>query len=86
MLAVVLHPDDLMTFAVIVLIVYFLPTLFAKHDRSAIFVANLFLGWTLLGWIIILIWALTTPKTYVVVQKKGDDVWRIDALLGKKKR
>jgi len=42
-------------------VVYFLPTIGAigakKRNTSAIFVLNLFLGWTFLGWIIALVWA-----------------------------
>ena len=44
-------------------ILYFLPALVAlrrgHHNRNAIFVLNLFLGWTLLGWIAALVWANT---------------------------
>ena len=40
---------------------YFLPTIFAvaskKKNASAIFFTNLLLGWTVIGWIIALIWA-----------------------------
>lgn len=46
--------------------VYFLPWLSAltnKHPYSgAIAVANLFLGWTIIGWIICLIWAQCVKK------------------------
>ncbi|WP_298942950.1 superinfection immunity protein [uncultured Psychromonas sp.] len=47
-------------FVVIFLCVYFLPTIVGtKHKNSnSIFVLNLFLGWTLLGWVIALIWAV----------------------------
>ncbi len=40
---------------------YFLPTIAGrkKRNRYAIFVLNLFLGWTGIGWIIALVWALT---------------------------
>ena len=50
-------------FGLIVLILYFLPTLCARkhHNRDAIFALNLLLGWTLLGWIAALIWACTKP-------------------------
>jgi len=45
----------------VVLISYFIPTIIAltrKHrDVMAIFVLNLFLGWSLIGWIISLVWA-----------------------------
>jgi hypothetical protein len=48
-------------FIVFMAVVYFLPTIGAigakKRNTSAIFVLNLFLGWTFLGWIIALVWA-----------------------------
>lgn len=47
----------------IVLFVYFLPIIIAssrKHSNGgAIFVVNLFLGWTFLGWVWALAWAHT---------------------------
>jgi hypothetical protein len=43
-------------------LIYFLPFIVAiarKHlDSTAIFVLNLFLGWTFFGWVIALIWAV----------------------------
>jgi hypothetical protein len=47
-------------------VIYFIPTFVAasrkgKH-HTAIFVINLFLGWTLLGWVGALVWAVVTPK------------------------
>jgi hypothetical protein len=46
---------------VVCLALYFLPTIIGWHKRNAgaIFVLNLLLGWTLVGWIIALVWALT---------------------------
>ena len=49
---------------------YFLPTIIGRHKRNvkALFVLNLLLGWTFLGWVGALIWALlrdsdsTAPK------------------------
>jgi len=47
---------------VILLPLYFLPAIVAasrnNHNTAAIFVLNLFLGWTFLGWVIALIWAM----------------------------
>jgi len=44
------------------IILYFLPSIIAfarsKRDATSIFVLNLFLGWTLIGWVIALVWAL----------------------------
>jgi hypothetical protein len=43
--------------------VYFIPNWIAigrkHHNANAIFVTNLLLGWTVLGWIAALIWSLT---------------------------
>jgi hypothetical protein len=46
------------------LLLYFLPTLVGrdKQDASGIFLLNLFLGWTVIGWVIALIWAVGAPK------------------------
>ena len=42
---------------------YFLPSIFAysgkKKNKSAILTLNLFLGWTVLGWVVALIWSQT---------------------------
>lgn len=43
-------------------VIYFLPALIAfgrsKRDAGAILVLNFFLGWTAIGWVIALVWAL----------------------------
>ena len=45
------------------LIVYFIPNWVANarkhHNANAIFVTNLFLGWTFIGWVAALIWSFT---------------------------
>lgn len=55
-----------LVFAVFGIAVYFFPTLVAFHgakrNRGAILVLNLFLGWTLLGWVGSLIWAMVAPR------------------------
>ena len=44
------------------IVLYFLPSIIAfvrsKRDATSIFVLNFFLGWTLIGWVIALVWAL----------------------------
>jgi hypothetical protein len=44
---------------------YFLPTFVSvrKRNAGAIFALNLLLGWTLLGWVVALVWALTKDPT-----------------------
>ena len=48
------------------LAVYMLPTLIAQyrehHNANAILVLNLFLGWTLIGWVVALVWANTDNR------------------------
>jgi hypothetical protein len=43
-------------------VIYFLPSIIAlarsKRDIAAIFVLNFLLGWTAIGWVIALVWAL----------------------------
>lgn len=45
---------------------YFLPTIFAfireKSNAGAILALNLFLGWTLIGWVVSLVWALSAEN------------------------
>ena len=47
---------------VLMFVLYFLPTLIAflrKHkNKLAIFLLNLLLGWTVLGWVASLIWSV----------------------------
>lgn len=42
-------------------LMYFLPSIVAlarsKRDLTAIFLLNLFLGWSVIGWIVALVWA-----------------------------
>ncbi|MEQ8405347.1 MAG: superinfection immunity protein [Oceanicaulis sp.] len=48
---------------------YFLPTVIAlarsHHNGFAIFLTNLLLGWTLIGWVIALIWSVTASERRV---------------------
>ncbi|MFH1305826.1 MAG: superinfection immunity protein [Candidatus Omnitrophota bacterium] len=46
----------------VIAVLYFVPTMIAyglgKEERRTIFLVNLFLGWTVIGWAGSLIWAL----------------------------
>jgi len=69
-------------FAVGVLVVgfglaaYFFPTLIAagrkKRNTAAIFALNLFLGWTLLGWVLALIWSLSVDPNPTTVSRAAE--------------
>jgi hypothetical protein len=49
--------------AFVILAIYFFPTIIAaargKRNSGAIFVLNFFLGWSFIGWVVALVWALT---------------------------
>ena len=51
-------------------VLYFLPAIIAysrsKRDAGAILVLNIFLGWTAIGWIIALVWALKQDVPVVI--------------------
>ncbi len=53
---------EIWTFVLIIIVVlYFVPAFIARNKRnsSAIFWLNFLLGWTFLGWVGALIWAMT---------------------------
>jgi len=56
--AVVFIPKE--TYLSFLVGLYFLPTMvgWKKRNAGAIFVLNLFLGWTFIGWVAALVWAL----------------------------
>lgn len=51
----------------IIALIYFVPTIVAcgrNHKNAlAIFILNLFLGYTLIGWVVALIWAVYNQET-----------------------
>jgi hypothetical protein len=51
-------------------VMYFLPSIIAlarsKRDLTAIFLLNFFLGWTMIGWVVALVWAVKTDVPMVV--------------------
>jgi len=48
-------------FLIVLIIIYFVSTVIGwkKRNVMAIFLLNLLLGWTIIGWIIALIWSTT---------------------------
>lgn len=55
-----------MEFIIIGLLVYFLPAIIAaikkKRNLAAIIILNILTGWTFIGWIIALIWSITSDN------------------------
>src|SRR6185437_8273552 len=58
-------------FTFLLLFPYFLPTIVAVLRRKAsslgIFLLNLFLGWTFIGWVVALIWALSADRRETII-------------------
>lgn len=52
-----------MEIAILILVIYFIPAITGyaskKKNKQAILVLNFFLGWSIIGWIIALVWATT---------------------------
>ncbi len=50
-------------------VMYFLPSVIAllreKRDKLSIFLLNFFLGWSGIGWVIALVWALKADQVVV---------------------
>ncbi len=61
---------------------YFLPYLFANSkchpQETAIFVLNLFAGWTVIAWIICLVWTFTTKKDEKVITAVNSNAKQIE--------
>ncbi len=58
---------------------YFLPTIVAAHRGhgvTGILLLNLFLGWTVIGWMAMLVWALVSRPCYLVYAGPGAYVRR----------
>jgi hypothetical protein len=55
----------------VLLIIYLLPTIVAvsrkHHNAGAIFALNLLLGWSMIGWIVALVWALTNQRAQTII-------------------
>ena len=66
---------SLALFLAIAVAIYFIPNWIASarkhHNANAIFVTNLLLGWTLIGWVVALVWSLTTVPLVTKVEPPG---------------
>lgn len=65
---------EFISFMMVMIVIYFVPSLVAElrhhHNAMAILVANIFFGWTVIGWIICLIWAVTAVRWPVERRRK----------------
>jgi hypothetical protein len=67
------------TLFLILLVLHFIPTIVAtkrRHNATLpIFILNLFLGWTLVGWVIALVWACTNDVNPNPVKRGEPREW-----------
>jgi hypothetical protein len=75
------HQDGyfgMILFLAVAVFVYFIPTWIASarkhHNANAIFVTNLLLGWTALGWVAALVWSFTAVTPKEAVTEKAPEV------------
>ena len=65
--------------ALLMLVPYFLPTIVAimrgKRNAGGVFVLNFLLGWTVIGWIGSLIWALSSDSRSTVIVNNPPPVY-----------
>jgi len=59
-----IEPVSAAVTALVIAVVYFLPAIGASGRKGAgtLFAVNLFLGWTVLGWLACFVWAFFLPK------------------------
>jgi hypothetical protein len=62
---------------------YLAPTAIAAYrdhiDKNAIFLVNLLLGWTVIGWVVALVWSGAGPAGKQPIATQGDE-WRAGRL------
>ncbi len=70
--------DAAFLIVVVVGVLYVVPTITAfsrmHHQRVAIMALDLFLGWTLLGWVAAMVWALTATREQPPASSPGNGV------------
>ncbi len=65
--------DYMLTFLFVLgLVVYFIPSLIGsgKNNSGSILALNILLGWTFVGWVVALVWALSKDTVPAVVESK----------------
>jgi hypothetical protein len=66
---------DVAFYLLLGLTLYLLPTIIAiqrkHHNRRSICFTNVFFGWSFIGWVLALIWGLSSPKAPPAQQRYG---------------
>jgi len=61
-------------FGIVFFAIYFLPSIlgYNKRNFSSILMLNFLLGWTLIGWVVAIVWAVSYEKQIDVIVKKSN--------------
>lgn len=61
---------------IIALVIYFLPSIIGYNHKNAnsICLLNLFLGWTFIGWVVAIIWAVSNDKKEPIIFNSNKSV------------
>lgn len=68
---------------VVLSLIYFIPTIIAagrNHQIASILALNLLLGWTLIGWVVCLVWSLSERSKDEVKSSREDVAEKIRKL------
>ena len=69
---------NVIVFVVLAFTIYFIPVSIAimrdHHNTLGVFVVNLFLGWTFLGWVAALVWSFIKSEQIVVNNQSAHSV------------
>jgi hypothetical protein len=73
-----------MTFLFVAALLYFLPAIIGhnKRDSTGIFVLNLLVGWTVIGWFVALLWACASDSRVHTVLVPAGPAERYHAACG----
>jgi uncharacterized membrane protein YqaE (UPF0057 family) len=63
--------------ALICALTYFIPTIVGRNKRhaTAICVLNILLGWTVIGWIVAMVWAISAEDLPALAQARAKVAW-----------
>lgn len=63
-----------LTLMLLVTLLYFLPTILGrkKNNFNSILILNILLGWTLIGWIVALVWSVSKDENKIIINSTAN--------------
>jgi hypothetical protein len=72
---------------IVLLAIYFIPTIVAavrERQIVAILFLNLLTGWTFIGWVVALVWAISSPENGQRVRQQPEPAWQLPQSTGRR--